>query len=143
MGDGVPYCSWREDFAAMFRAVNQCPTDAEVEAIIAERDKDQTDQFTCDTWLRVMDSPAAKDFVRHEDLMECIRQFDKEGTGFIKVPMFRYLLQAVGEKLDPDMADDFVDFAIAQADKEKTGEIEYDLLCKALLERDPGISASL
>merc|ERR1712194_525958 len=102
-----------------------------------------TDRFTVGTFLRVMDGPGSKDFVRHEDLLEALRQFDRDGTGFLSVAMLRYVSQAIGDKLDPDNADDFVDFAISQADKEKTGEIDYDQLVKALLERDPAAAASL
>ena len=47
------WCSWEEDFAAMFRAVNQCPTNAEIAKIISEWDKDKTDRFNVDTFLKV------------------------------------------------------------------------------------------
>ena len=68
---------------------------------------------------------------------------DKDSTGKISVAQFRYMLQVIGEPLAPEQADELVDFAVGAADKEKTGEIEYEALVKALLERDPGIAASI
>ena len=44
----------------MFRAVNQNPTDAEIDEIIKEWDKDGSGKFNLATYFRLMDSPAVK-----------------------------------------------------------------------------------
>lgn len=44
----------------MFRAVNQNPTDADIEGIIQEWDKEQTGKFNLATYFRLMDSPSVK-----------------------------------------------------------------------------------
>ena len=46
----------------MFRAVNQCPINSELAAIQKEWDKDGTDRFSVEDFLKLMDSPAAKVF---------------------------------------------------------------------------------
>lgn len=141
--EGLGECSWSEDFPAMFRSVNQNPTQSEIDQIIEDWDKEGTDKFTERTWMRLMDSPYAKDFTKPEEIIEAFRTFDKDGTGTIKIPLMRYIVQSIGDKLEPDAADEFVEYATGVADKEKTGEIDYELLVKALFEKDPGITASL
>ncbi|CAD7941572.1 unnamed protein product [Amoebophrya sp. A120] len=133
-------CSW-QDFGAMFRVVNQNPTNKELEIVINEFKKAET--FDLDTFLRIMDSDFAKDPAKPEILIESFRQFDRDGSGFLKAAVMRYALGCIGDVLDLDAVDDFMDYAHSVADKDKTGEIEYELLVKNLFEKDPGITACL
>ncbi len=137
------YCLYSRDFLGMWRAVNQNESEAEVANIIAEVDTLQDDKFDCEKWLRICEGPKFKDYRKPEELLEVFRQFDTEGSGVIKIPQLRYIAQSIGEKLDPEMADEFVDYCISQGDKEKTGEVDYDAVVKALFERDPGVNACL
>mmetsp|Transcript_27756 Transcript_27756/g.70067 ORF Transcript_27756/g.70067 Transcript_27756/m.70067 type:complete len:172 (-) Transcript_27756:438-953(-) len=133
-------CSW-EDFPAMFRVVNQNPTNKELDIVINEFRKGE--KFDLDTFYKIMDSDFAKDPAKPEILIEAFRQFDKSGEGILKAPVIRYALGCIGDMLELDMVDDFMDYAHSVADKEKTGEIDYELLVKNLFEKDPGITACL
>ena len=48
-----------------------------------------------------------------------------------------------GDPVAEEVADDFVDFCVSNADKEKSGEIDYELLVKTFFEKDQGINAAL
>lgn len=69
--------------------------------------------------------------------------FDVDGTGLISLPRLRYMFQAIGDPTAEEIADEFVDFCVSNADKEKTGEIDYELLVKTFFEKDQGINAAL
>mmetsp|Transcript_91593 Transcript_91593/g.144782 ORF Transcript_91593/g.144782 Transcript_91593/m.144782 type:complete len:163 (-) Transcript_91593:79-567(-) len=122
------------DFPALWRSIGQNPTDKELQEI-----KDENDHcgvFDLDRFLQIcaQDNPRRlKDNIREEELIECFRTFDKDGTGIITVPQLRYMLQCLGDKLDDDDADQFIEFA----DKDKSGEVEYEKLVMDLMERDP------
>lgn len=131
----IPY----SDFGALFRSVGQNPTDAEVMEIVTESDTAGTQHFDLDKFLRICEGPRFKDPMKEELLLEAFRTFDKDGKGLLTVAQLRYMLQCLGERLPDDEADEFVEFA----DKEKTGEINYENLVKDLMERDPGQMAAL
>merc|ERR1711904_305013 len=123
------------DFGALFRAVGQNPTNHELEEIIAENDTAGTQHFDLDRFLRICEGSRFKDPMREETLLECFRTFDKDGKGVITVAQFRYMLIMLGDPLKEEDADEFVDFA----DKDKTGEINYENVVIDLLERDPKV----
>jgi len=131
----IPY----SDFGALFRSVGQNPTEAEVQEIVQTEDTAGTQHFDLDKFLRICEGPRFKDPMKEELLLEAFRTFDKEGKGLMTIAQLRYMLQCLGERLPDDEADEFVEFA----DKEKTGEINYESLVKDLMERDPGQMAAL
>ncbi|CAD7929133.1 unnamed protein product [Amoebophrya sp. A120] len=135
-----PKCKW-EHFPAMFRAVNQNPTLKELDTVIAEFKKGET--FDVDCFLRIMDSPFNADPSKPEVLIEAFRKFDRDGAGILKAAVMRYALGCIGDALEIESVDEFMDYAHSVADKEKTGEIDYELLVKNLFEKDPGITACL
>mmetsp|Transcript_26053 Transcript_26053/g.65660 ORF Transcript_26053/g.65660 Transcript_26053/m.65660 type:complete len:175 (+) Transcript_26053:5641-6165(+) len=133
-------CKW-EDFPAIFRTVNQNPTQKELDIVIAEFKK--AEGFDVDTFLKIMDSTFAKDPSKPEVLIEAFRQFDRNGSGILPAAIMRYALGCIGDALELDSVDEFMDYAHSVADKEKNGEIDYELLVKNLFEKDPGITACL
>ena len=142
------FCTWAEDFTFMFRAINQNPMKKEVDEIITAYPLDKekypdgdADKFDLHTWLTICDGKHVKDVVRDDNLLEAFRIFDKDGTGRIKIPALRYMMQAIGDKLSPEQADEFMDFA----NKEKTGddEIDYNRLVTQLMDKDVGMQACL
>jgi len=127
------------EFATLFRAIGQDPTDADIQAIIQEHDDAGTQHFSLDKFLKICESDWLKEATSDELLLEAFRTYDKDGTGTISVSMVRYMLQCMGEPLTDDEADDFIDYA----DKEKLGEINYEQLVKDMKDRDPGILACM
>mmetsp|Transcript_36164 Transcript_36164/g.96061 ORF Transcript_36164/g.96061 Transcript_36164/m.96061 type:complete len:164 (-) Transcript_36164:238-729(-) len=128
------FLNWNE-FPSLWRAIGQNPTEAELKEIQAETDEG-TGHFSLDVFLKICESDnpcRLKDAVKEEQLIEAFKTFDKDGTGFITVAQLRYMLLCLGEKLDDHEADEFIEFA----DKDKTGEVEYERLVIDLMDRDP------
>mmetsp|Transcript_64191 Transcript_64191/g.180683 ORF Transcript_64191/g.180683 Transcript_64191/m.180683 type:complete len:165 (-) Transcript_64191:135-629(-) len=129
------FIPWKPDFASLWRSIGQNPTEAELKEII-DANNTETGHFSLDQFLRICESDNPrwmKDPLRPEQLIEAFKVFDKDGRGVITTPQLRYMLQCLGDKLDDAEADDFINFA----DKEQTGEIDYQDLVEALMERNP------
>merc|ERR1712032_1710233 len=123
------------DFPALWRSIGQNPTEAELKEIIKENDKG-TGHFDLDSFLRICESDnprRLKENIREEQLIEAFKAFDKDGKGVISVSQARYMLECLGDKFEANEADEFIAFA----DKENTGEIDYEKLVIDLMERDP------
>ncbi|EER18290.1 calmodulin, putative [Perkinsus marinus ATCC 50983] len=125
---------------ALLRSVGQNPTEAEIESIVEEWDPDGIQHFDLDTFLRICESDHFKDPMKEEVLMEAFRAFDPDGRGLIRVEELRRVLQVLGEKMEGEAADVFIDFAVSKCDPGKTGEINYEVLTQELLERDPKVA---
>ncbi|KAF4730346.1 hypothetical protein FOZ62_004899, partial [Perkinsus olseni] len=125
------------ELPALLRSVGQNPTEADIETIVEEWDPAGNQHFDLDTFLRICESDSFKDPMKEEVLMEAFRAFDPDGRGVLKIEELRRILQVLGERLDGEAADVFIDFAVAKCDPDKTGEINYEVLTQELLERDP------
>ncbi|KAF4675565.1 hypothetical protein FOL46_001092 [Perkinsus olseni] len=128
------------ELPALLRSVGQNPTEADIETIVEEWDPNGNQHFDLDTFLRICESDSFKDPMKEEVLMEAFRAFDPDGRGVLKVEELRRILQVLGERLDGEAADVFIDFAVAKCDPDKTGEINYEVLTQELLERDPKVA---
>jgi len=119
------------EFDALWRCIGQNPTEAELKII--KDAKDERGVFDLPTFLDICENPLfMKETLKPDHLTEAFRTFDKDGTGKMSVPQLRYMLQYLGDPLDEAEADKFVEDAIAQADKEGTGEIDYEVLVEWL-----------
>ncbi|CAK0852107.1 unnamed protein product, partial [Prorocentrum cordatum] len=133
--EGHNMISWQPDFKYLWRSIGQNPTKADIERIY-EDNKTDNGYFTLDLFMKIYDSEEpryTKDPVRPEELIEAFKTFDKDGTGMISVPQLRYMMQCLGDPLEDEEADQFIDWA----DKEKAGIIKYEDLVDAMFDRDP------
>ncbi|KAF4673011.1 hypothetical protein FOL47_011113 [Perkinsus chesapeaki] len=128
------------ELPALLRSVGQNPTETDIEAIVEEWDPNSTKHFDLDTFLRICESDSFKDPMKEEILMEAFRAFDPDGRGVLKVEVLRRMLQVLGERLEGEAADNFIDFALSKCDPDKTGEINYEVLTQELLDRDPKVA---
>ncbi|CAE7759906.1 unnamed protein product [Symbiodinium sp. KB8] len=126
------YIPWKPDFASLWRSIGQNPTEGEIRRIIEENDTG-TGHFQLETFLKLCES--REDALRKEQLIEAFKTFDKDGKGTITLAQFRYVLMQLGDPLDDEEADQFIEFA----DKNKEGpsaEIDYEDLVERLDTRD-------
>eukprot|EP00929_Paragymnodinium_shiwhaense_P017462 TRINITY_DN12673_c0_g1_i1.p2 TRINITY_DN12673_c0_g1~~TRINITY_DN12673_c0_g1_i1.p2 ORF type:complete len:174 (-),score=46.94 TRINITY_DN12673_c0_g1_i1:111-632(-) len=135
------------NFGELWRSIGQNPTEKELKEIIAANEEtNETGQLDLDTFLRICESDNPqwlKDPLRPEELIEAFKEFDKDGKGSITIPQLRYMLQCLGDKLDDQDADDFVNSKQVEASKkeqvdpEAPVEIDYEKLVWELFERNP------
>eukprot|EP00439_Symbiodinium_sp_Y106_P015761 s6266_g2.t1 len=126
------YIPWKPDFASLWRSIGQNPTEGEIRRIIEENDTG-TGHFQLETFLKLCES--REDALRKEQLIEAFKTFDKDGKGTITLAQLRYVLMQLGDPLDDEEADQFIEFA----DKNKEGpsaEIDYEDLVERLDTRD-------
>uniref|UniRef100_A0A7S3ULV7 Calmodulin n=1 Tax=Oxyrrhis marina TaxID=2969 RepID=A0A7S3ULV7_OXYMA len=138
---GQKYLSWEQDFPNLWRAIGCNPTQKDVERLIAENRKEgDQDHFSEDDFLKLGEKVDADndglDVIKEETLLEAFRTFDKNGTGTIQIEQLRYILGALGEPLEGELADSFVEFA--ESKQGKGGPFNYEQLIIHLMERDPG-----
>lgn len=128
------YIPWKPDFANLWRAIGQNPTEADLKRIIEENDTG-TGHFQLETFLKLCEN--REDALRKEQLIEAFKTFDKDGKGTLTIAQIRYVLMTMGDPLNDEEADRFIDFA----DKNKEGptaEIDYEELVERLDDIDPG-----
>ena len=134
------------EIGRLLRAVGQNPTEAAAQRISVANDVNGTHLIDLDQWLRICEKECG-DFVKEETLLEIFRAFDKDACGSLSLAQIRAILLFYGERISEDQADEFVDWAVAKCVKGGDGagppdRVNYELLVKELLARDPGIQYS-
>eukprot|EP00747_Dinoflagellata_sp_TGD_P163440 gnl/TRDRNA2_/TRDRNA2_182109_c0_seq1.p1 gnl/TRDRNA2_/TRDRNA2_182109_c0~~gnl/TRDRNA2_/TRDRNA2_182109_c0_seq1.p1 ORF type:complete len:177 (-),score=44.45 gnl/TRDRNA2_/TRDRNA2_182109_c0_seq1:174-680(-) len=132
------------DFAGLWRSIGQNPTDKDIADIIAANDTG-TGYFDVDRFLRICESDNPrwlKDEVHPDTLIECFRSYDKEGTGLISVPRFRYMLQCMGDKLDEIEADALIELCVKEQgiDVNAGEELNYERIVDELMTKNPTVN---
>eukprot|EP00386_Alphamonas_edax_P000432 GDKI01001318.1.p1 GENE.GDKI01001318.1~~GDKI01001318.1.p1 ORF type:complete len:193 (+),score=39.55 GDKI01001318.1:77-580(+) len=130
------------EFGALWRSVMFNPTDKEVEKLIEEfpdAEARNSGMFNLEQFLKYADSKNDRwGQTKKDDLIDAFREFDYDGTGCISVPMLRLVLQTLGEKLNEEEADEFVEWAEGAKDVLlPDGKLHYENLIVAMQERDP------
>ncbi len=131
------------DLGRALRAIGQNPTDLTIQRISVAADTNGAHLIDLDAWLRLCEREFG-DFMKEEQLLESFRAFDKDACGSLSVPQLRSILLFFGERVTEEQADEFVDWAILKtAGAGVAGErVNYEMLVKELLARDPGIQYS-
>jgi Ca2+-binding EF-hand superfamily protein len=139
----IPYT----EFASLWRAVGQNPSNKKVDEIVAEFSKGTDKFFDMDKFFHMCESHHFEDALSKEAVMEAFRTFDHDGSGVLEIKQLRLMLQARGEfqLFSDDEADDFVEFAEKamkdpRGPKElEPGKIDYEWLVEMMADKDPGI----
>lgn len=119
--------------------MGQNPTDAEVEAIEKQFNTEEDKTLSLSRFMAICCSPHFRDPMKEEVLLDALKAFDAEGRGAVRVEALRRGLMVLGEPIDPHMANEFLDFAVASGDSAQTGEINSEVLVRELVARDPGM----
>lgn len=115
----------------MFRALGKAPTQAEVAALL-EKLKDFVDLAEFKNLYRAnaaMRTPKKLE----EDMLNCFRATDREGSGQVHEAELRQTLSTLGDSLSPVE----VDQVLQAVPINSNGMIDYDKLVQALIEQFP------
>ncbi|KAJ2725823.1 hypothetical protein GGI07_001030 [Coemansia sp. Benny D115] len=116
-----------EELGSVMRSMNQNPTEAELQDMINEVDKDGNGKIDFGEFLSLM----ARQYNNgddEEELKEAFRVFDKDGNGVISASELRHVMTSLGEKL----TDDEVTEMIREADVDGDGQINYEEFVKMM-----------
>ncbi|KAF0976481.1 hypothetical protein FDP41_004380 [Naegleria fowleri] len=108
------------DLGTLLRCCGKNPTNAEVENIKAEADPSGTGSFTFETLKTLLEKYTFK-ADNEQDVKDCFRIFDKDGTGFVPVSELRHVLTTLGEKLSAAEVDDL----LRDAEVDDNGNLNY------------------
>ncbi len=126
----------------LLMSIGQNPTNNQIHKILAYYDTEDSHSFNLDVFLTICESPFLLDFMKEDSILEVFRQFDQNANQTLSVAQLRAIVQVYGDKLSNEDADSFIDFALSKCDSNKTGVINYELLVRELMERDPGVQWS-
>ncbi|CDJ42870.1 calmodulin, putative [Eimeria tenella] len=137
--DGDGYVTL-EEFAKLFRSVGQSPSEATLRKIAEKFDPEGSGKLGLHTFLSICESEFFEESMKEEKLLECFRVFDQDAIGKIKTTELRFILQQIGEPLSDDEADKFIEWALKVPEAVSDGGmINYDVLARELLNRDPDV----
>uniref|UniRef100_A0A8C5QA39 Calmodulin-like protein 3 n=1 Tax=Leptobrachium leishanense TaxID=445787 RepID=A0A8C5QA39_9ANUR len=117
-----------KELGTVMRSLGQNPTEAELQDMIKEIDRDGSGTIDFPEFLTMM-AKKMKDSDSEEEIREAFRVFDKEGNGFICAAELRHVMTNLGEKL----TDEEVDEMIREADLGGDGQINYEELVQIML----------
>jgi calmodulin len=110
-----------QELGTVMRSLGQNPTEAELQGMVNEIDKDGNGTVDFPEFLTMM-SRKMKDTDSEEEIREAFRVFDKDGNGFVSAAELRHVMTKLGEKL----SDEEVDEMIQAADTDGDGQVNYE-----------------
>jgi len=111
-----------EELGTLVRALGQVPSDRELKDMERLADPGAIGQFDVEHFVSVMGKKAKSHVNAEADIKEAFKIFDKEGIGIINLSELRHIMTTLGEKLSDEEADEMM----ADADKDKNGEIDFE-----------------
>ena len=111
----------------VIRALGENPTESEVKRLVHEHRADGRVSF--ETFLPILTAICSKRSKETEDeFVEGLRNFDKDGNGYISSAEFRHMLTTLGER----MSDDEVEQLLA-GHEDSHGNINYEKFVRAVM----------
>ncbi|KAK9716451.1 hypothetical protein RND81_06G234500 [Saponaria officinalis] len=123
-GDGMIDPS---DLGAVMRSLGSNPTQAQLCHIVEVEKLSNPFDFT--QFLGIMTKHMKPDDPFESDLRHAFRVLDKESSGFVSVSDLRHILTNIGEKLEPQEFDEW----IQDVDVGSDGRFEYEEFISQLL----------
>jgi len=108
------------ELGTVMRSLGQNPTDAELQDMINEVDKDGNGEIDFPEFLSMM-AKKFRDTDSEEEIRQAFQVFDKDGNGYISATELKAVMESLGEKL----SDKEVDAMIKEADLDGDGGINY------------------
>lgn len=118
------------ELGLLVRALNQNPTEAEVQKYIKEIDPDETGMFFFPDFVALM-ARNMQNVDAEEELIEAFKQFDKTNKGTIQAATLKHLVCHVAEKFTEEEADDM----IKRANPDAEGNISYEEFAHLLISK--------
>jgi len=105
----------------ILRALGMNPTEAELQDMINDVDKDGTGLLNFPNFLYMM-AKKENDEEAEDEIREAFKVFDGDGNGFISRTELRHVMMNLGEAISEEECDAMVD----EADKDGDGSINYE-----------------
>ncbi|XP_072020156.1 myosin-2 essential light chain-like [Amphiura filiformis] len=116
-----------EQLGDVVRALGQNPTNAEVKKV--SHGYPQGHRISFEEFLPILTSfQKAREFSNHEDYVEGLKVFDKDGNGTINSAELRHVLTSLGEKLLDDEVDQLL-----TGQEDSQGQVNYEELVKMVM----------
>lgn len=118
------------DLGIVMRSLGSNPTELELRNIM-EREKLNA-PFGFERFIDLMTKymkPPGGDCLFESELRDAFRVLDKDSSGFVSVSDLRHILTSIGEKLDPDEFDEW----IQEVDVGSDGRFQYEDFLSHLL----------
>ncbi|XP_047377369.1 calmodulin-like protein 3 [Sciurus carolinensis] len=126
-GDG---CITTQELGTVMRSLGQNPTEAELQGMVNEIDRDGNGTVDFPEFLGMM-ARKMKDTDSEEEIREAFRVFDKDGNGYVSAAELRHVMTRLGEKL----SDEEVEEMIRAADSDGDGQVNYEEFVRMLVSK--------
>lgn len=118
------------ELGTLMRALGRNPTEAEVREHCKALDPHNTSHIAFSDFLSLMARvPPLDPALAERELLDAFRVFDREGKGYIPTAELRHIVTSLGEKLTEGEADEMM----AEADPERSGNVDYAKFIKKML----------
>ena len=120
------------ELGEVLRTLGQPVTEAELEAMIATVDVDESGTIELHEFhaLFLPTEPSMDATLGDEDLRSAFSDFDRDGNGQISVAELRRALRALGEDVDPEG----IEAMVRQADADGDGQVSYEEFARIMVE---------
>merc|ERR1712119_4170 len=109
-----------KDLGKILRHIGHNPTEAEIQEMIADADKDGTGTLDLIEFLQMM-KEKIREQNKEEEIGEAFRVFDIDRNGYIDRRELGLMMKFMGEPVTQEEIDDILD----EADKDQNGLIDY------------------
>eukprot|EP01126_Amoeba_proteus_P002059 TRINITY_DN1064_c0_g1_i3.p1 TRINITY_DN1064_c0_g1~~TRINITY_DN1064_c0_g1_i3.p1 ORF type:complete len:149 (-),score=50.71 TRINITY_DN1064_c0_g1_i3:93-539(-) len=113
------------ELSQVLRNLNQAATDAEINEMIRQVDKDGDGEIDFEEFVSMMANAKCS---TEEEMRQAFAVFDSDGNGFIDKKELRSVLQQLGEEVDEDQLNEMM----RSADINNDGTIDYNEFVKMM-----------
>eukprot|EP00049_Salpingoeca_infusionum_P003661 m.69325 g.69325 ORF g.69325 m.69325 type:complete len:175 (-) comp12222_c0_seq8:4216-4740(-) len=120
----------RVELMNIMRSVGHAPTEEYIDAIMAQADVNQDGKIDFEEFVNIMTSQLAanpNEFIAQE-VVQSLRIFDRDLSGFVSVEDFKQAMMTLGEKLPESEVDEM----IAMCEVTPDGYIPYEAFVTAV-----------
>merc|ERR1711959_878972 len=118
------------DMGTVLRSLGQNPTEAELQALMEEVDKDKSGTIEFDEFVDLMARTNKSKDQMEEEIKNAFLTFDADNSGFIDREELVNVLTTMGDPVDEET----INGMIAEADLDGDGKINYAEFTKIMLE---------
>ncbi|KAI9300521.1 calmodulin [Cunninghamella echinulata] len=119
-----------KELGTAMRSLNMNPTEAELQDMIMEVDKDGNGIIDFNEFLTLV-SKKLKDTDSPEEIQEAFKVFDKDGNGYISAAELRHVMTSLGERLTEEEVEEM----IREADVDGDDRINYEEFVKMMVSK--------
>lgn len=110
-----------KELGDIMQNLGQCPTEAELQDMISEVDKDKNGTLDFTEFLGLM-ARKMRDTDNNEEIIEAFKVFDKDGNGLLSPNELLDVMTSLGEKVTLEEVTEMV----KEADYDGDGQINYE-----------------